>query len=175
MDLERAGKLVIDLRHIYIPPLHSVIIYHLQKSQERMSSINIKEEEDHSSVTMNKRNKILIVDDEPDVTFSLKIGLEDKGFVVECFNDPVSALSNFRAGLYDLVLLDVKMPRINGFELYEKIKQIDSKIKSCFITANEVYYESLREIFPTIDRCDCYVKPIKIEDLVRRVKAQIDG
>jgi len=146
----------------------------LQKNQERTDGINVKEEKAQNSATTNKRNKVLIVDDEPDVTFSLKIGLEDNGFIVEWFNDPVSALSNFRAGSYDLVLLDVKMPRINGFELYEKIKQIDSEVKACFITANEVYYESLREIFPTIERCDCYVKPIKIDDLVRRVKAQIE-
>ena len=166
-------KVLYQFKHIYIHPIHSIIIYHLQKNQERTSGTNIKEEEAQRSATTNKRNKILIVDDEPDVAFSLKTGLEDNGFVVECFNDPVSALSNFRAGSYDLVLLDVKMPRINGFELYEKIKQVDSKVKACFITANEVYYESLREIFPSIDRCDCYVKPISIDDLVIHVKAHL--
>jgi two-component SAPR family response regulator len=59
------------------------------------------------------------------------------------------------------------------FELYEKIRELDSKVKACFITAHEVYYDSLKEIFPDMD-CDCYVKPIKIDDLVRRVKAQVD-
>lgn len=172
------GKFFKNLTHIYIPAISSILIYHLQKNQEGTGDINVnnvKEEEAQNSATTNKINKVLIVDDEPDVTLSLKIGLEDNGFRVECFNDPLSALSNFRAGSYDLVLLDIKMPRINGFELYEKIKQIDSKVKACFITANEVYYESLREIFPTMENCDCYVKPIKINDLVRRVKAQIDG
>jgi two-component SAPR family response regulator len=106
------------------------------------------------------------------ITSSLRIGLEDNGFAVDAFNDAVLDLSNFKAGMYDLVLLDVKMPQINGFELYEKIREIDSKVKACFITAYEVYYQSLREIFPDMD-IDCYVKPISIDDLVRQVKAHL--
>jgi two-component system, OmpR family, response regulator ChvI len=113
-------------------------------------------------------NRILLVDDEPDVIFTFKKGLEANGFVVDAFEDPVLALSNFKPGIYGLLLLDVKMPQINGFELYEKIKKIDSEVKACFITAHEVYYESLRELFPSMD-LDCYVKPIQIEDLVRHV------
>ena len=113
-------------------------------------------------------NRILLVDDEPDVIFTFKMGLEANGFVVDAFEDPVLALSNFKPGFYGLLLLDVKMPQINGFDLYEKIKKIDSEVKACFITAHEVYYESLREIFPTMD-LDCYVKPIQIEDLVKHV------
>ena len=113
-------------------------------------------------------NRILLVDDEPDVIFTFKVGLEANGFVVDAFEDPVLALSNFKPGFYGLLLLDVKMPQINGFDLYEKIKKIDSEVKACFITAHEVYYESLREIFPTMD-LDCYIKPIQIEDLVKHV------
>jgi DNA-binding response OmpR family regulator len=116
---------------------------------------------------------ILLVDDEPDITSSLKIGLEDYGFVVDAFNDSELALSNFKADMYDLALLDVKMPKINGFELYENIRKIDSKVKACFITAYEVYYQSLKEIFPDMD-IDCYVKPINIDDLVKHVKAHLD-
>jgi DNA-binding response OmpR family regulator len=119
-------------------------------------------------------NRILIVDDEPDVIFTFKKGLEAHGFVVDAFKDPVLALSNFKPRTYDLLLLDVKMPQMNGFELYEKIKKLDSEIKACFITANEVYYESLREIFPTMD-LDCYIKPIQIEDLVKHVKAELES
>ena len=116
----------------------------------------------------SSNNRILLVNDEPDIIFTFKNGLEANGFVVDAFDDPVLALSNFKPGIYDLLLLDVKMSRINGFELYEKIRKIDSEVKACFITAHEVYYEALKEIFPTMD-LDCYVKPIQIENLVKRV------
>ncbi len=130
------------------------------------------------TIEVEQRNqgssRLLLVDDEPDVIFTFKKGLEAHGFVVDAFNDPVLALSNYKPGVYGLLLLDVKMPQINGFELYEKIKKIDSEVKACFITAHEVYYESLKEIFPTMD-LDCYVKPIEIEDLVSHVKAELAG
>jgi len=135
----------------------------LQPTQEH--TIEVEQRNQGSS-------RLLLVDDEPDVIFTFKKGLEAHGFVVDAFNDPVLALSNFKPGVYGLLLLDVKMPQINGFELYEKIKKIDSEVKACFITAHEVYYESLKEIFPTMD-LDCYVKPIEIEDLVSHVKAEL--
>lgn len=127
---------------------------------------------DSKEKKFSTKKRILLVDDELDITSSLKMGLEDNGFVVNTYNDAVSALSDFKSGVYDLVLLDIKMPQISGFELYEKIKEIDSNVKACFITAHEVYYESLKEIFPTMD-CDCYVKPIMMEDLIRRVEAHL--
>jgi DNA-binding response OmpR family regulator len=135
----------------------------LQSAQER--TIEAEQRNPGSS-------RLFLVDDEPDVIFTFKKGLEAHGFVVDAFNDPVLALSNFKPGVYGLLLLDVRMPQINGFELYEKIRKIDSEVKACFITAHEVYYESLREIFPTMD-LDCYVKPIEIEDLVSHVKAEL--
>jgi two-component system, OmpR family, response regulator ChvI len=76
-----------------------------------------------------------------------KTGLEQNGFLVDDFNDPVQALLSFRAGQYDLLLLDIKMPKMNGFELYREIQKIDDKVKVCFITAFVTYYESLRKIF----------------------------
>jgi two-component system, OmpR family, response regulator ChvI len=120
-----------------------------------------------------KKKRILLVDDEQDITFSLRIGLENNGFVVDTFNDPQEALSNFKAGLYDLLLIDVKMPDMNGFELYREIEKIDNKVKVCFITAFEVYYKSLRELFPTT-KVDCYIKkPITTDDLVQRIKSEL--
>ncbi len=119
--------------------------------------------------------KILIVDDEPDVTRTFKLGLEESGFKVETSNDPETALSNFKPGKYDLLLLDIKMPKMNGFELYEKIKKIDgnAKTKVCFITAFEVYYQSLREQFPDT-KIECYIKkPIQITDLSERLHAEL--
>ncbi len=128
-----------------------------------------------TTTTMNsgKKKRILLVDDEHDITFGFRIGLEDNGFVVDTFNDPQEALSNFKAGLYDLLLIDVKMPKMNGFELYREIEKIDDTPKVCFITAFEVYYKSLRELFPTV-KVDCYIKkPITTDELVRRIKSEL--
>src|SRR5919204_6868931 len=90
----------------------------------------------------NNKKSILLVDDEPDIIEILKVGLEDNGFKVDAFTDPELALSSFKAGTYDLLLLDVRMPKMNGFELYEQIKKIDNnnnnKAKVCYITAYEI-------------------------------------
>ncbi len=75
------------------------------------------------------------MDDESDITSSFKAGLEQYGFIVSTYNDPVLALSEFKAGLYDLLIADIRMPGMSGLELYEKIKQIDQRIDICFITA----------------------------------------
>jgi DNA-binding response OmpR family regulator len=126
-----------------------------------------------SSFSSRATKKILIVDDEFDITSTFKMGLESKGFKVDTFNDPEEALSNFKAGIYDLLLLDVRMPRINGFQLYEELKKIDDKTKICFITAFEVYYRSLREQFPEV-KVDCFIKkPIEIEELARRIQSEL--
>jgi two-component system, OmpR family, response regulator ChvI len=86
---------------------------------------------------MNKQKKrrILVVDDEPDNTSVFKIGLEDGEFEVNTFNDPLLALSAFKPHSYDLLILDIKIPTMNGFELYEEMKKIDDKVKVCFLTA----------------------------------------
>ena len=76
------------------------------------------------SQQQNNKKSILLVDDEADVIEILKVGLEDNGFKVDAFTDPELALSSFKAGTYDLLLLDVRMPKMNGFELYEQIKKL---------------------------------------------------
>jgi DNA-binding response OmpR family regulator len=117
--------------------------------------------------------RILIVDDEPGITLAFKKGLENEGFEVDTFNDPTAALANFKANSYSLLLLDVKMPRMNGFELYREIEKIDNQVKVCFITAFEVYYEALKEIFPDLE-AGCFIrKPVEITELVKRIKAEI--
>lgn len=123
----------------------------------------------------NTKKRILVVDDEPDLTYILKTGLEDTGlFEVDTFNDPELALSAFKPGKYDFLLIDVKMPKMNGYELYDKIRDIDSKVKSCFITAYEINYQALREQFPTLEM-ECYAKPLEISELVRKINTELEG
>ena len=115
-------------------------------------------------------NKILIVDDEPDITLTLGKGLEQGGYDVDTFNDPLVALSNFKPDTYRLLILDIKMPNMTGFELYRKIKDIDSKAKVCFITAFETYYEKFRQEFFPLEEIKGFIrKPVEIEDLIKFV------
>jgi len=132
-------------------------------------------EETRSSVRISKsRIRILLVDDEFDITFTFKKGLEDNGFEVDSFNDPQIALSNFTAGTYDIALIDIKMPKINGFDLYRKLRNTDYKVKYCFMTAYEVYYETLKKDYPTLN-VGCFIKkPIDITDLVKEIKSELE-
>ena len=89
--------------------------------------------------------KILLVDNEPDVTYTIESVLKENGFEVDSLNDPVLACETFKANYYDLVVLDIKMPRMDGFELYECLRAKDQKTKICFLTASEMFYEALRK------------------------------
>ena len=94
-----------------------------------------------------KNRKILIVDNEPDINLSLKIFLEENGFEVDTYDDPIIALDNFRRGVYDLLILDIVMPKMHGFELYREIRKVDGQVKICFLTAGEMYYGAYADIF----------------------------
>lgn len=106
---------------------------------------------------MSPSNRLMAVDDEVDVTFTLKIALEQRGFLLDVFNDPEIALIKFKPHFYGLILLDVNMPYMNGFELYQEIKRKDDNVKACFFTASEAYYETLRREFPEQNNC-CFVR-----------------
>jgi CheY-like chemotaxis protein len=115
------------------------------------------------------------------------MGLQDNGFKVDAFNDPVQALSDFKNGSYDLALIDYKMPNMNGFELYREIRKIDDKVKVCFVTAFEVYHEELKKFlsslnalpylqYPQEEDVKCFIrKPIDIDDLVKRIKEELNS
>ena len=114
-----------------------------------------------------------MVDDELDITLTLKIALEESGFFqVEAFYDSVLALSRFKAGAYDLAILDIKMPEIDGFELYRKLREIDNKLKICFLTAAELghYRETDSDIMDGMGEDYFVAKPVDIIDLIDRLK-----
>lgn len=120
--------------------------------------------------------RILIVDDDPDITLTFKSALEreiDK-FEVNTFNNPLSALSQFKPSFYDLLLVDINMPDMNGFELCTAILKIDVNVKICFMSAGEVNHEAVREIYPTIS-IGCFIKkPVTINYLIKRIKAELE-
>src|ERR1700704_1162404 len=116
----------------------------------------------------NKR-KILLVDDEADITNSLKLGLERKGFLVETYNDPVEALAMVKADGYDLAIFDIRMPGMTGIELYRNFRKIDSDVGICFITAYDVYASEFETTFPDVQAAGFFKKPISIEKLTEEI------
>jgi DNA-binding NtrC family response regulator len=123
--------------------------------------------------TPKSKNRILVIDDESDITLTFEWILGGKEFEVDSFNDPHAALSNFKPGIYDVVLIDVKMPGMDGFDLYRKLKNIDDKVKYCFITASRVYYDALKNDHPDLD-VDWFIrKPIDTEQLINEIKSKL--
>jgi two-component system, OmpR family, response regulator ChvI len=119
--------------------------------------------------------RIAVVDDEPDITTVLKRGLEHHGFAVDAFNDPQAALESFKPGHYDLMIIDIRMPKLNGFDLYRELRKKDGGVKVCFLTAFEIYYEEFRKMFPTIDVRAFIRKPVSISNLVSQVNTTIES
>jgi len=118
--------------------------------------------------------KILIVDDEKDITSSIKIGLEKNGFDVDAYTDPQKALDDFKPNVYDLSLIDVKMPKMNGFELYREIKKKEDNAKICFMTAFELYHDEFKKVLPTI-KVRCFTrKPISLKDMVSHIRSELN-
>ena len=136
---------------------------------------------------MEAGKRILLVDDEPDITMAISIVLEADGFKVHSFNSPKLALFNFKPGCYDLAILDIKMPETDGFRLYNQMKNIDSRIEICFITAaDKAYYEDpeqdqkrkKREEELSPEYCalneEIFIqKPISNGELIREIKKRM--
>jgi DNA-binding NtrC family response regulator len=122
------------------------------------------------------KGRILVVDDEPDITLTLEAGLEIFGlFDVETFNDPESALKSFKPDYYSLVLIDIMMPKMDGFQLYESLKKIDPDVKACFLTASEMYYGVNRGVEHCALNKDVFLqKPISNDGLIKEVNKKID-
>jgi two-component system, OmpR family, response regulator ChvI len=120
------------------------------------------------------KKKILVVDNEPDMTRMLKMALEPVGFMVDTFNDPVLALKGFKPNLYDLVILDIMMPRMNGFQLYEQLKKMDLGVKICFLTASsETYRDQLKEKHCELHKDLFLEMPLPIKEIIAEIKKRI--
>ena len=113
------------------------------------------------------RPRILLVDDDPEITFTFKLGLEDHGFYVDTYNNPILVLSNYKSGFYDLLLLDIRMHIMDGFELYREIRKIDANVKVCFITAYEINNDDFKKSFPEMALKYFIKKPVTIENLAK--------
>ncbi|MFY9871740.1 MAG: response regulator [Candidatus Nitrosopolaris sp.] len=128
------------------------------------------------AIKNNDKQRILLVDDESDITTALKMYLELQGFHVDAFTDPVNALAQFKAGFYQLLILDIKMPEMNGFELYTEIKKKDDTIKVFFLTAlSEMHdYDAFKkEVFPKEGERYFIAKPIENEEILKRINTVI--
>lgn len=124
---------------------------------------------------MNEKRpvKILVVDDESDITTIIKKGLEIEGFEVDGSGNPIEVLAKYKPGSYDLLILDIKMPNMTGFDLYREIRKLDKKVKVCFITAFEIYFDEFRRVFPKI-HVSCFIqKPVTISQLAKAIRDEL--
>ena len=122
-----------------------------------------------------QHKRILIIDDNPDILFTLRVGLEsDPTMQVFGFDNPVTALVEFKPNFYDLLLIDVNMPLMDGFQLAQNLLRRDLNVKVCFITAGEINMDAAREVHP-LKSIGCFVKkPISAEQLIKRIRAELE-
>ena len=131
----------------YDPKYYDQIITKLNlqtREQEHERSLLQDQTTAISSMDKKRKKRILLVDDEPDICLIYQMVLEDAGYQCIPYTDPIKALQEFKPNYYDLILLDIKMPVLNGFELCTKIREVDKAVHIIFITASEQYYEQFR-------------------------------
>jgi CheY-like chemotaxis protein len=159
--------------HSFFSPYHYILsTNNILNNHLGVRGIDTSISSGNNTTPTTERRRILVVDDDPDIAYLYKLSLEGDGFVVHSFNDPLLALSDYKAGAYDLLLLDIKMPYMSGFELYQKIRLADNHAKVCFISAFEEYHTEFKELFPDLKEADCFIrKPIELESLTKKVKS----
>jgi CheY-like chemotaxis protein len=141
--------------------------------QQQLQEERAHQQEEKNPHGQKCSKRILLVDDEPDSCLVYQIVLEDMGYECTSYNDSVKALQEFRPNYYDLVILDIRMPKLDGFALCEKIREVDKAVKIIFITASEGYYESFRrQYYPKLSNdvnIKCLQKPVGNDELVNIV------
>lgn len=118
--------------------------------------------------------KILVVDDESDIAVSVKNGLVRRGFEVDIYTDPLKALSEFKPEKYDLILLDIRMPKMNGFQLYREMLKRNGKVRVCFFTAFVEYHDEFKKAFPELDERRFIRKPTTLNVLTERLMQELE-
>jgi DNA-binding response OmpR family regulator len=142
---------------------------------EKLEADHIKSASIPLSSEQQQLKRILVVDDNPDIVFTLRVGLEsDPNIQVFGFDSPVTALVEFKPNFYDLLLIDVNMPLMDGFQLAQNLVRRDLNVRVCFITAGEISMEAAREVHP-LKSIGCFIKkPITAEQLLRRIRAELE-
>ena len=126
------------------------------------------------AIPIDMSTRVLLVDDESDVNASLREVLEQNRFKVDCFRSPLLALESFKPHFYDLAILDIKLPEMNGFLFYREIKKLDKNLKICFLTAGEMYYGVYSDIFSSLPASYFMRKPINNAELITRINQIIN-
>lgn len=148
---------------------------HRTKNSEQLESNYIERMSSISSESRLKR-RIMIIDDNSDIGLTLRMGLElgDKTMQVDCYDNPVTALTEFTSDFYDLLLIDINMPAMDGFELCQKLLQKDINVRVCFMTSGEINMEAVREVHP-LKSIGCFIKkPITTDSLLKRIRAELE-
>jgi CheY-like chemotaxis protein len=149
--------------------------YSLQKPESNITDVEITWKDPFLK-------RILIVDDDPDLTLTFKVGLEEyhyyhddkRKFEVYAYNSPMVAVREFKPNFYDLLLTDIYMPDLNGFQLSEKLLELDVNLRVCFMSAAEVNIEALREVYPKARSIGCFIKkPVSIEYLAKKLEGEL--
>jgi DNA-binding response OmpR family regulator len=152
---------------------------HLRNSTPHWQDKQIQESKEKLS-PFTKR--ILIVDDDPDITYTFKkafeeanrIGGNNTSFHLDTYNDPLVALSEFKPDFYDLLLIDINLPKMNGFDFCVKVFEVDINPRVCFMSSGLINQEALQEQYPSLS-IGCFIrKPVTMENLVRKVKAELE-
>jgi DNA-binding response OmpR family regulator len=139
---------------------------------EELKSDNIRS---LASSDFQRHKRILVIDDDPDIVFTIRVGLEsDPTMQVFGFDNPVTALVEFKPNFYELLLIDVNMPLLDGFQLAQNLVRRDLNVRVCFMTSGEINMDAAREVHP-LKSIGCFIKkPITAEELITRIRAELE-
>jgi two-component system, OmpR family, response regulator ChvI len=171
-----SNRFIIASLYIVVKSIRIRKLQREENNNKNNNSIATKNNSITKETTKNFSTRIMFVDDDPDILLTIKKSLEYHGFIVNTFSNPLEALSSFKPESYDLVLIDIKMPEMSGFEFHQELRKkttYGTEIKTCFITAYEIYFETLKNEFPELYG-GCFIKkPIKVEDLVNKINEEL--